>query len=169
MNFITASTIAMLSVSGMHAISSRFAYNTEIVDNIVMSQTVYKKSNGLYLTNHLRYNFTYDAQDRIEEKEVVRWNPYANQWENDYCLAYSYDIDQYTIEYIRWDKQMQTYSNMVEKKVYSKTGVSLINIASYTWNNHTGNWVLTDNLIASSAPDSRLYAYEKELNEEKTE
>lgn len=160
MNFITASTIFMLSVASVHTLSSNFAYNTETSDNVVTAQTIYKKSNDRYLSNHLKYSYTYDDQGRMIAKEVIKWNPYADKWENAHRLDVTYGISGYTIEYARWDKQAQAYSNIVEKRVYRKSGESLVNITSYRWDKQAKDWTLTDNLPAINSPADQLYACE---------
>ena len=69
-------------------IQENFAYNEVMNGNQVESQIVYKVENGKFLQNHLKYNFTYDAQGRTIQKEALRWNEIEQAFERFYCLNY---------------------------------------------------------------------------------
>ena len=71
-------------------IQENFAYNEVMNGNQVESQIVYKVENGKFLQNHLKYNFTYDAQGRTIQKEALRWNEIEQAFERFYCLNYNY-------------------------------------------------------------------------------
>lgn len=76
-------------------IQENFAYNEVMNGNQVESQIVYKVENGKFLQNHLKYNFTYDAQGRTIQKEALRWNEIEQAFERFYCLNYNYTEGRY--------------------------------------------------------------------------
>ena len=82
MEIITATTIflASLNVYG----ECGFAYNAETSeDGIVAAKTVYRKSVcGKYLSPTLKYNYVYDGEQRLAQKEVLKWNGVTEKWIN---------------------------------------------------------------------------------------
>ena len=73
MELITATTILWTMLSAANGANEGFAYNTEMANNQVTSQYVYKQTDcGKYLSQHLKYNFTYDAQHRLIQKGFYR-------------------------------------------------------------------------------------------------
>lgn len=98
MEFLTATTIflASLNVYG----ECGFAYNAETSeDGIVAAKTVYRKSVcGKYLSPTLKYNYVYDGEQRLAQKEVLKWNGVTGKWEKSHILNYLYDENGYTIE-----------------------------------------------------------------------
>ena len=48
-----------------------FAYNTEMNEGRVKTETVFKVENRKYLHNHLQYNYSYNAEGRISAIEAI--------------------------------------------------------------------------------------------------
>ena len=113
-------------------IQENFAYNEVMNGNQVESQIVYKVENGKFLQNHLKYNFTYDAQGRTIQKEALKWNEIEQAFERFYCLNYNYTEAGTDVEYALWDNKMNAYSDVKEKAVYLQAGDD-INYLSYKW------------------------------------
>lgn len=99
-----------------------FAYNEVMNGNQVESRMVYKVENGKFLQNHLKYNFTYDAQGRMIRKEALKWNEVEQAFEHFYCLNCNYTEAGTDVEYALWDNKTNAYSDVKEKAVYLKTG-----------------------------------------------
>ena len=57
-------------------------YNAEEVNGVKVSETVYKKD-GNMLTNYMKYNYKYDANNQMTENMSQKWNGMKNRWEND--------------------------------------------------------------------------------------
>ena len=111
-------------------IQENFAYNEVMNGNQVESQIVYKVENGKFLQNHLKYNFTYNAQGRTIQKEALRWNEIEQAFERFYCLNYNYTEAGTDVEYALWDNKTHAYSDVKEKAVYLQAGDD-INYLSY--------------------------------------
>lgn len=112
---IIAFTFAINGLSSNRV--NNFAYNTEIENGQVITQTVFKVENNKYLHYHLKYNYTYDKAGRISSKEVLKWNEATQSFEQHHSLNFFY-TDDLTIEYATWNAKEKAYSNIREKAVY---------------------------------------------------
>lgn len=112
---IIAFTFAINALSSNRV--NNFAYNTEIENGQVITQTVFQVENNKYLHYHLKYNYTYDKGGRISSKEVLKWNEATQSFEQHHSLNFFY-TDDLTIEYATWNAKEKAYSNIREKAVY---------------------------------------------------
>lgn len=85
-----------------------FIRNVEEVDGVIVSETVFKME-GTTLTNFMKHNYKYDANNQRIEDEAQKWNSISNSWDNDLCLRYSYKDNSVTTEYYKWNKKKKTY------------------------------------------------------------
>lgn len=116
MKIITVATILLASISLFNN-GSEYVYNTEGHEDVISSTVVYKKSeNGKFLSHHLKYNYTYDEQQRLVKKEVLKWNSCSATWENSHCLNYEYGASGYSIEYALWNKSASEYGKGIAKQ-----------------------------------------------------
>lgn len=122
-------------------IQQKFAYNEVTDGKQVTSKTVYKIENGKFLQNHLKYNFTYDAEGRMLQKEALKWNEVEQAFERFYCLSCHYTEAGTDVEYALWDAQTGAYSDVKEKAVYLQAGDG-INYLSYKWSEKDNDWNL---------------------------
>ena len=97
--------------------NSSYYYNADMENGKVTTMYVYE-SDSEVLTSKLAYNYTYDEQDRLVKKEVMRWNSVSGKWENDYSLDLIYNEDGYELSRSVWDKRTQAYLPTMEKAVY---------------------------------------------------
>lgn len=139
MTVIFAMTV-MINVFGGN-IQKNFAYNTVMIGGQVESQMVYKVEEGKYLQQHLQYNFKYDANNRILQKEVLKWNEIERAFERNYCLNYNYSEVGTDVEYALWDSKTNAYSDVKEKAVYLYD-LDGVNYLSYKWNEKENDWNL---------------------------
>lgn len=139
MTVIFAMTV-MINVFGGN-IQNNFAYNTVMNGGQVESQMVYKVEEGKYLQQHLQYNFKYDANNRILQKEVLKWNEIERAFERNYCLNYNYSEVGTDVEYALWDSKTNAYSDVKEKAVYLYD-LDGVNYLSYKWNEKENDWNL---------------------------
>lgn len=141
----------------VNAVSSNnlngFAYNSEMNNEHVESQTVFKVENEKYLHYHLKYNYTYDTEGRITTKEVLKWNGNTQTFEKSHCLNMTYTNGEVTMEYASWNNQNGTYNNVKSKAVYQVNGEE-VNYQSYNWNEKENSWELT----VECNSDSKLLA-----------
>ena len=119
-----------------------FAYNTEMNEGRVKTETVFKVENRKYLYNHLQYNYSYNAEGRISAKEVLKWSKENQRFEKQYCLNFSYDGTDINVEYVAWNSKMNTYADVKAKAVYQIDAMGAI-YQSYKWNKKDNSWNLT--------------------------
>ena len=91
-------------------------YNAEEVNGVKVSETVYKKD-GNMLTNYMKYNYKYDANNQMTENMSQRWNSGRNRWENDLCIRYIYDNKSVTTEYYKWNNKKKDFILIPEMTV----------------------------------------------------
>lgn len=122
-----------------------FAYNTLMNGDRVESKMVYTVENGKYLHPHLKYNFTYDANGNVSQKEVLKWSEITKVFEKQYCLNYSYQPKEISIEYVAWNAKTEVYSDAKAKTVYQTSDADQgLNYLSYEWSKKENDWNLTD-------------------------
>ncbi len=80
--------VSCLSVQA-RSYDGNLIYNSEEKDGVMVGQTVYKMDNGS-LANYMKYNYAYDADQRMIESETLKWSNTNNQWENDLRITYAY-------------------------------------------------------------------------------
>lgn len=123
-----------------------FAYNTEMNEGRVKTETVFKVENRKYLHNHLQYNYSYNAEGRISAKEVLKWSKENQRFEKQYCLNFSYDGTDINVEYVAWNSKMNAYADVKAKTVYQtvyQINAMGANYQSYKWNKKDNSWNLT--------------------------
>lgn len=118
-----------------------FVYNEVMNGNQVESQIVYKVKAGKILNPHLKYIFKYDADNRILQKEVLKWGEIEQAFRRHYCLSYNYNEAGIEVEYALWDNNIYSYSDLKEKVVYLQTGHG-VNYMNYKWNEKDNDWSL---------------------------
>jgi len=137
---ITAATILALTTNA--GINGKYVYNTECdSNNVVTNQTVYKTDySGRYLTNKLKYNFTYDDQKRLTSKETFRWNAEEGKWTNESMMSYTYGAEGYSVELVYWNKDANQYSDIRQKCEYTLVDTNIMEVAIYKWNTTTNSF-----------------------------
>ena len=136
---VFALTSVVNAVSGNNV--KDFAYNTEMNEGLVKTETVFKVENRKYLHNHLQYNYAYNAEGRVSAKEVLKWNKENQRFEKQYCLNFSYDGTDINVEYVAWNSKAGDYTNVKAKAVY-QTNENGMNYMAYSWNEKENSWNL---------------------------
>lgn len=140
LSVIIAMTSVVNAVSGNRA--NNFAYNTETNGGRTETQTVFKVENNKYLHNHVKYNYIYDNDGRIQQKEVLKWNEATQKFEKHHSLNFFYTND-VTVEYTLWNEKNNAYSDIKQKTVYQQIDDSNLRYLSYEWNENNNDWNLT--------------------------
>lgn len=91
-------------------------YNAEEVNGLKVAETVYKMD-GNMLTNYMKYNYKYDANNQLTENLSQKWNSTKNRWDNDLCIRYTYDNKSITTEYYKWNAKKKTFVLVPEMTV----------------------------------------------------
>ena len=97
----------IMMVCGMNAMADNrdnLIYNSEEVNGLVMSQTVYKNEDGA-LVNYQKISYQYDAQNRRIEEVSMKWNSNKNTWVNDICIRSAYEGKSITNTYYKWNNK----------------------------------------------------------------
>lgn len=137
---------------------SDYVYNYNLENNIVSSQTVYcKNHDGKYIYPKLKYNFTYDDQQRIVRKEVQQWDVQSKSWKKSHCLNWIFTTDGFVIEYINWNKNANDYTEMQEKQVVIKLNDNFLSMSIFKWDQGNSNWTLKNNALVLNS--SNIYTY----------
>ena len=140
LSVVFALTSVVNAVSGNNV--KDFAYNTEMNEGRVKTETVFKVENRKYLHNHLQYNYAYNAEGLVSAKEVLKWNKENQRFEKQYCLNFSYDGTNINVEYAAWNSKMNAYADVKAKTVYQINAMGT-NYQSYKWNKKDNSWNLT--------------------------
>lgn len=107
--------LTCLSVSAGNP-GDNLIYNAEEVNGVKVSETVYKMD-GSMLSNYMKHNYKYDANQLCTEDETQKWNSSENRWENEMCIRYSYTSKSVTTEYYKWDAKKGEYVIVPEMTV----------------------------------------------------
>lgn len=91
-------------------------YNAEEVNGMKVAETVYKKD-GNTLTNYMKYNYKYNADNQMTENMSQKWNSIKNRWENDMCIRYIYENKSVTTEYYKWNAKKKDFILIPEMTV----------------------------------------------------
>ncbi|MEG2573530.1 MAG: DUF3836 domain-containing protein [Bacteroides sp.] len=114
--FILSALILISNAFAFAGNISELVYNTEERNGVMVSQLVYKMDEGK-LSNHEKYNYTYDSQKRMQTQEKQVWNARNNKWENNLCISYSYQNGKKNVQYSKWNKKSNSYILVPEMTV----------------------------------------------------
>lgn len=118
-SFKTVIFSALLLACGMNLSAenrSQLIYNSTEENGMTVEQIVYKAKNDM-LTNYMKYNYKYDEQSRVSEREALKWNTASQIWENDMCIRYAYQGKSMTTTYYKWNNQKGEYVLVPEMTV----------------------------------------------------
>lgn len=87
---------------------TELVYNTEEIDGVRMSETVYKMNEGI-LTNFEKYSYKYNDQKQVVENVLQRWDESQAKWNNYMCIKYSYNENSTTVKYYKWNASKKDY------------------------------------------------------------
>lgn len=157
--FKAVAFVAMVIVSVMNSevkAQANFITNEEVKDDLVVSKTIFKQD-GAYLYNHMRYEFTYDNENRLTAKIACKWNGAKEEWEPYFKFSYQYNDNEITMHYARWNNSHKAYDKDVKKSVYEMNEENMpVAYKSYQKDSEKSNWTLvsynridhTENLLA---------------------
>ena len=90
--FKAVAFVAMVIVSIMNSevkAQDRFITNEEVQNDLIVAKTIFKQS-GTYLYNHMRYEFTYDDENRLTNKTASKWDGVKEKWMPYFRMSYQY-------------------------------------------------------------------------------
>lgn len=99
--------VANLTISASNP-EADLIYNTEEVNGVKVSETVYKMNEGI-LTNYEKYSYKYNDNKQVVENTLQKWDVTDNDWHNYMRINYSYAGNNVTIEYYKWNKGQKAF------------------------------------------------------------
>ena len=163
MEISTMTSLLMAAMNVWNA-NGNFAYNTEMEGETVAAQVVYLKSeDGKYLSNHLKYNYAYDEEGRLVQKEVLKWDEWNKEWRRSHTLNYTYDLSGYSIEYVAWNDKKQEYADVTAKQTYEESMAGTVAVALYQWDQSEQNWIEQERSLLMNGPVGYLTLWELEI------
>lgn len=130
--------IAFSGTTVLKAQEAKFVTNEEMVGELVVSKTIYRLEDYLY--RHMKYDFTYDDQDRMVAKEAFKWDSWNEKWVPYFKIDYSYSSNEITLVYARWNESHKDYDAAAQKSIYELNDANMpIAYVNYKWND--AKWV----------------------------
>jgi len=81
-------------------------YDTEEVNGVMISQTVYKQDDGI-LAKYQKYTYEYDDNHRITRNTSYKWS--NGTWTKDMCIRHEYIDNSIKTTYYKWDNDKKEY------------------------------------------------------------
>lgn len=106
--FVTVFVFAANLTVFANSPETELIYNTEEIDGVKMSETVYKMNEGI-LTNFEKYNYKYNDQKQVVENILQKWDASKGEWRNNMCIKYKYNEGSTTIQYYKWNESKKDY------------------------------------------------------------
>ncbi len=106
----SAALVILLLVGAMNTnlfAGEKYVVNYETEGDRVTSKIVY--INDGTLRQHMRYNYKYNDEGKVIEKETLKWNNKKSEWSPYYRHTYSYMAEGYVIEYAAWNPKTKAY------------------------------------------------------------
>lgn len=109
----TMFVVAMLFIANIHICATThqdngLIRNAEEVNGVIVSETIFKMEDGT-LSNYMKHNYKYDANNQRIEDEAMKWNNNKSSWDKDLCIRYTYTDKSVTTEYYKWNKKKKDY------------------------------------------------------------
>lgn len=107
--FVTVFVFAANLTVFANSPETELIYNTEEIDGVKMSETVYKMNEGI-LTNFEKYNYKYNDKKQVVENILQKWDESRGEWRNNMCIKYTYNEGSTTIQYYKWNNSKRIIS-----------------------------------------------------------
>ncbi len=102
-------------LKGMLVVAILFIANLTVFAGNPGDNLIYNE--GTMLTNYMKHNYKYDANNQRTEDEAQKWNSNKNRWENNLCIRYTYGNKSMTTEYYKWNSKKKEYILVPEMTV----------------------------------------------------
>ena len=147
---ITAATIFTMyfNLANATIAGGDFYYNADVQDNKVCTMCVYNENADKMLSSKIKYDFTYDAKNRLVSREAYKWNSETNEWNNYYLINFSYEYDRYDIVLNMWNSKTNAYDMVKEKYVYGVKNNYVTSVHKYKWNDKNREFDFIDHHLS---------------------
>lgn len=118
--FKAVAFVAIIIASVMNSevkAQDNFITNEEVKNDLVVAKTIFKQD-GAYLYKHMRYEFTYDAENRMLSKTASKWNSAKEEWMPYFKMTYNYEGNEIIMSYGRWNASHKAFDKDVQKSIY---------------------------------------------------
>lgn len=152
MMVLVAMVVTGIAGAELKAQDSEFVTN-EITDgDLVTSKVIYRMDGALY--RHMKYDFSYDDQERMIAKEAFKWNGGTDKWVPYFKITYLYADNEIIMEYARWNERHRAYIDSVEKSVYELNEDNMpVAYINYKWNGAEKDWSMNTLNLAEGNSD----------------
>lgn len=145
--FKAVAFVAMVIVSVMNSevkAQENFITNEEVKNDLVVAKTIFKQD-GAYLYNHMRYEFTYDNENRLTAKIASKWDGAREKWIPYFKMSYQYADNEITMSYARWNESHKNYDKDVKKSVYEMNDDNMpVAYKNYEKSSEKSDWTLVN-------------------------
>lgn len=153
---LVAMTIAGVVNTELKAQDTNFVTNEVKEGDLVTSKIIYRMDGSLY--RHMKYDFSYDDQNRMTAKEAFKWDSSHDKWTPYFKITYLYANNEITMEYARWNESRRAYIDSVEKTVYELNEQNMpVAYMNYKWNKSGNDWTM--NVVNRVDDNSNLIAF----------
>ena len=115
--YIVVTNFSSMVKTAEEGVAVTVFFNEEVQNDLIVAKTIFKQS-GTYLYNHMRYEFTYDDENRLTNKTASKWDGVKEKWIPYFRMSYQYADNEITLSYARWNEKHQSYDKDVRKSVY---------------------------------------------------
>jgi len=120
-----------------------FVTNEEVVNDLVVSKTIYKNDGMLY--RHMKYDYGYDEQNRMVSKEAFKWDEKNKNWMQYYKVTYSYSDNEIVMDYAKWNSRKKVYDQEKERNIYELNDANQpVAYINFGWDKKNNDWKLID-------------------------
>lgn len=124
---ITIATVLSMYLGSVQSNNVNYCYNADIENGIVKNMYVYDTSSES-IANKLRYEFSYDDEGRLTEKQAFKWNALLREYRPYYRLQFNYTCAGYEVTCSKWNKADNDWSEAMEKSVYTFEMDNLVSV-----------------------------------------
>ena len=153
---ITVLTVLSLYMNASLNQSSEYCYNAEMENGIVTTVYVYNQGEE-GISPRLACHYDYDAQGRLTEKVVSRWDIWSKSYQPSYRLQFCYTDEGYEVAHSEWNKNLQEWKDIQEKAIYHIEKGQVLSV-NYLQKNHQGDYRLSNQLNVLSPYEGLLLA-----------
>ena len=157
-SIITAATVLTMYFNAINSNDANYLYNADMEEGVVNKIEVYEQNAEHPMAQKMEYRYEYDEQDRLVNKQMMRWDDAKKAWTEDTRLVYRYFKNGFNVEVSKWNADKQAYDLPSEVTLYRSIGLNMTSVRTYRMNETQDNMYLTDRMVVMEPLDSRLIA-----------
>ena len=155
---ITAATVLTMYFNAISNVDVNYMYNADMEDGVINKIEVYEQDADHQMVHKMEYRYEYDEQDRLVNKEMLRWDDATQNWTRDSRLTYKYYKKGYNVEVSHWDAARQCYTLPSEVTLFRSMAPCLTSVKTYRMNETQDNMYLLSSMLVMESVDNMLFA-----------